>query len=95
MNVVKRPCIDCGTPTDNTRCPAHHGPTKGQRYGRQWQQHSRAAIASHLATFGAHCPGYATDPHPCQANDLTCDHDLGVMCRSCNSRKGATTDKWG
>ena len=31
-------------------------------------------------------PGHG--PHP--ATDLVVDHDLGVLCRSCNSSKAAT-----
>jgi hypothetical protein len=56
---------------------------------------------------GNWCPGYQRPAHP--AADLTVDHvvplaaggapfDIGntaVLCRSCNSTKGATTDRGG
>jgi hypothetical protein len=98
-----RPCLACGTPTRNgTRCPtcqqAHNAQrwaAKTTRYrsgpGAQWAQHSRQAIAHHLATNGPTCPGYNTPPHP--ATDWVTDHDLGPLCRPCNSRKAATHDK--
>jgi len=38
------------------------------------------------------CPGWGGDP-PHDATDLVLDHDVGVLCRSHNSRKGATVDK--
>ena len=54
--------------------------------------------------YGNWCPGYQRDAHA--ASDLTVDHvvplaaggapidiaDTAVLCRSCNSTKGASTD---
>ena len=69
---------------------------------RAWQRLSARVIARHRGQFGNQCPGYGRDPHP--APDLTADHvvplaaggapldpgNLAVLCRSCNSTKGAS-----
>ena len=58
-----------------------------------------ASVRAHVAEFGWVCPGYGVPAHP--STDLTADHPVAVaaggseaqvhvvMCRSCNSRKGA------
>lgn len=59
-----------------------------------------ATVQAHIGTHGYWCPGWQRPPHPSQ--DLTADHphavarggdeqaqSLTVLCRSCNSRKGA------
>lgn len=73
---------------------------------RAWQRLSARVIARHRGQHGSQCPGYGRDPHP--AIDLTADHvvplaaggapldiaNLAVLCRSCNSTKGASeTDR--
>ena len=69
---------------------------------REWQRLSARVIARHRGQYGNQCPGYGRDAHP--ASDLTADHivplaaggapfDIGncaVLCRSCNSTKGAS-----
>jgi len=69
---------------------------------RTWQRLSARVIARHRGQHGHWCPGYRRDAH--QTGDLTADHvvplaaggapfDIGncaVLCRSCNSTKGAT-----
>ncbi|MGZ8722116.1 MAG: HNH endonuclease signature motif containing protein [Aeromicrobium sp.] len=59
-------------------------------------------IARHRGQYGNWCPGYRRDAHP--ARDLTVDHvvplaaggpsldiaNCAVLCRSCNSTKGAS-----
>jgi 5-methylcytosine-specific restriction enzyme A len=63
-----------------------------------WRQISARAVADHRALHGDWCPGYDRAPHA--ATDLTTDHvhplarggddrTITVLCRSCNSRKGA------
>lgn len=80
------------------RCPAHQaeydrqrGTTAQRGYGHQWQQYAKQAIAQHLKVHGPVCPGWDTPPH--SSDDLVCDHDVGPMCRACNSRKAAIADK--
>ncbi len=58
-----------------------------------------AVVTQHRHEHGDWCPGWQRDAHP--ASDLTADHieavgaggaesgRLAVLCRSCNSRKGA------
>jgi 5-methylcytosine-specific restriction protein A len=69
---------------------------------RAWQRLSARVVARHRGQYGNHCPGYGRGAHP--AVDLTADHvvplaaggapfDIGntaVLCRSCNSTKGAS-----
>jgi len=69
---------------------------------RAWQRLSARVIARHRGQYGNQCPGYGRDPHP--AIDLTADHvvplaaggapldiaNCAVLCRSCNSTKGAS-----
>jgi len=74
---------------------------------RAWQRLSARVIRAWRGEHGDWCPGYQRPAHP--ASDLTVDHvvplaaggapfDIGntaVLCRSCNSTKGATTDRGG
>ena len=67
----------------------------------RWARLSKRVIARHVGQYGYICPGYQRDAHA--ATDLTVDHvvplaaggapfDIGncaVLCRSCNSTKGA------
>lgn len=68
---------------------------------------SARVLARHRGQYGNRCPGYQRDAH--QASDLTVDHitpiaaggspldpgNLAVLCRSCNSSKGATVTPMG
>lgn len=96
-----RPCLDCGNPTFNTRClpcnsarnrTRNANPRRQQRYGGDWPKQARQAIATHRATHGDVCPGWGRTPHNVPPTVWTCDHDLGPLCRSCNSRKAGTTE---
>ena len=97
-----RPCLDCGTPTQRTRCPAHtraleaaRPPRRAKgRYDARWVKLRAIAIRNQ-----PWCSGYERPPHP--SNDLTGDHrdplggetrfvrleDIDVLCRSCNAAK--------
>jgi len=69
---------------------------------RAWQRLSTRVLHAWRGEHGNWCPGYLRDPHA--ARDLTADHvvplaaggaplDIGncaVLCRSCNSTKGAS-----
>jgi 5-methylcytosine-specific restriction enzyme A len=48
-------------------------------------------MAEHRACHGDWCPGFGLPAHA--DADLVVDHDVGVLCRSCNGRKAATVDK--
>ena len=98
-----KPCIDCGTPTTNTRCRQHDRNREPERRARQaphWRRLRAEAVEAHLATHGAHCPGWNVPPHPAAPDDLTGDliagshatatpQQLRVLCRSCNARRGS------
>ncbi|MES2210067.1 MAG: HNH endonuclease [Chloroflexota bacterium] len=70
---------------------------------RAWQRLSVRVLRAWRGEHGDWCPGYQRPAHP--AADLTVDHvvplaaggapfDIGntaVLCRSCNSTKGAST----
>lgn len=88
-----RPCGVCGDAAQDGRCPEHPRVRVGrltttqQGYGSRWQRLS--ITARRLQPFCSTC---AT------AEDLTTDHlrwparsldDVQVLCRSCNSKKGA------
>jgi 5-methylcytosine-specific restriction protein A len=74
---------------------------------RVWQRLSARVLRAWRGEHGNWCPGYQRAAHP--AADLTVDHvvplaaggapfDIGntaVLCRSCNSTKGASTDRGG
>lgn len=80
-----------------TRPSAHR-----RGYTRGWQAITRDAIAVHVRVYGWTCPGWGVPAH--RSADLTLDHELpvsrgglstranagAVLCRACNSRKGAT-----
>ncbi|HUT78547.1 MAG TPA: HNH endonuclease [Polyangia bacterium] len=74
---------------------------------RAWQRLSARVLRAWRGEHGDWCPGYQRPAHP--AADLTVDHvvplaaggapfDIGnttVLCRSCNSTKGASTEGGG
>ena len=99
--MAPRPCIDCGTPTNTTRCEPCEGQrqsTRNQRrthYHGDWPALSRQLRQQWVEQHGWVCPGWHREPH--DATDLVVDHvtprsrhQLTVLCRSCNSRKSAT-----
>ena len=97
------PCLDCGQLTHAPRCPtcqALHDRQRNQRrtwYGTHWRRAREAAVGAWIVQHGHTCPGYQRPPHP--ALDLTGDHradgTIGVLCRSCNSTKGALEPVFG
>jgi 5-methylcytosine-specific restriction protein A len=74
---------------------------------RAWQRLSARVLRAWRGVHGNWCPGYQRPAHA--ATDLTVDHVLplaaggapfdiantAVLCRSCNSTKGASTDRGG
>lgn len=99
---LSRPCLECGTPVRNaSRCPEHqrHDNRPKDRtergYGTAWMKLSRRArrLQQHCSDCGAtedltadHSEEawrrhYAGKPIRLQ--------DVDVVCRSCNSRRGA------
>lgn len=74
---------------------------------RTWQRLSARVLRAWRGEHGNWCPGYGRPGH--RAADLTADHvvplaaggapfdiaNTAVLCRSCNSTKGASTDRGG
>lgn len=79
-------CSTCQRARDRRRWQ-----TKRHRYDTAWRATSKQTRDEHLATHGPTCPGYARPAHP--ATDLVVDHDLGVLCRTCNAVKANTADR--
>lgn len=91
--MAPRPCLVCGVPTDGDRCDAHRpvAPPKAspsaRGYDYKWARLSR--LARQVQPWCSKCRA---------TSDLTADHlvwpaatlaDVQVLCRRCNSRKGA------
>lgn len=92
-----RPCLDCGVPTSDTRCP---------RCGRAWKRQTKATGAAWQRLRAA-----VIADHPwcvvCQrTHDLTVDHilplslggtneraNLRVLCRGCHARYGVQRNR--
>ncbi|WP_236566720.1 HNH endonuclease [Nocardia sp. CY41] len=74
-------------------------PTKATRDHAERQRRAEV-VADHRAAHGNWCPGWRRPAHP--SDDLTADHTravadggrpdgpLQVLCRACNSAKGAS-----
>lgn len=100
MTPLRRPCLDCGEPTDATRCEQCRPrdpqlkSTRERGYGTTWRKLSERA--RRLQPWCTDCG---------TVNDLTADHspeawqryeagktirldDIEVVCRPCNSRRG-------
>ena len=74
---------------------------------RAWQRLSARVLRAWCGEHGDWCPGYLRPAH--RVSDLTVDHvvplaaggapfdlaNTAVLCRSCNSTKGASTDRGG
>lgn len=94
---MKRPCLVCGAPSVNTRCGAHvvqrFKPSRPEYANAAWRKLSRAMRAAQ--PWCTLCG---------RTEDLTLDHVVPlakggtvvpdangviVLCRSCNSRRGA------
>jgi hypothetical protein len=101
---LPRACLGCGRSTRNgprcTTCARAHDRATWAKRGKSeryrtggWEQRSKALRAQHVALYGPLCPGWQRGAHYVRPDQLVVDHDVGVMCRACNSRKAATVDK--
>lgn len=89
-------CPDCAAGVERGR-------TRDKRERRPYtnaeRQRRAAAVAAHVAEHGNWCPGWGP-ARAHESDDLTADHlvpvaaggaedgPLGVLCRTCNGRKG-------
>ena len=107
-NAPTKSCLGCGRSIPigrESRCEACGGgrgrPSAAARgYGQEWRGLRKRAIAQHLATKGATCPGWGRPAHEVDPKTLTGDHivpqkaggkpsiaNVAVLCHSCNSAK--------
>ncbi len=91
---LARPCLACGQPSRNgPRCEQCAPRTTTERgYGAAWQRLARNAIARqpYCSTCGATDDLTGDHVHPL-ARGGTMHGSIDVLCRSCNSRKGAAS----
>jgi hypothetical protein len=96
---MKRPCLDCGMPTDGSRCSLHRKLTMRRRQSatsRGYDRHHRAARAALRDTLPAPCAyGCGTWLEPDgvwnAAHVIDGDASAGwiAACVSCNQRARA------
>jgi hypothetical protein len=85
---VKRPCLDCGTPTPTSRCPTCHRQREQRMYG-----------PAHQAKRRAHTPAVATGQITCRLcgqpihGRFDLDHRTDWPAHpTCNASSGARGD---
>jgi hypothetical protein len=91
--LVRPPALRCAPhqALRDRQVDASRGTTAERGYGSEWQREARATLRAWVAEHGHVCPGWGRRPH--ESADLVVDHQVGPLCRSCNSRKAATFDK--
>lgn len=102
---MRRLCLDCGQVTSRRmRCASCERAREHERYRQRphyrhgWAATRDAMLRAWREQYGDVCPGWRRPPHA--ATDLTVDHviprstrgGLRVLCRSCNSTRGARAD---
>lgn len=99
---ARRTCIDCPNtaPPGKSRCPdcqrrtnRARGSATARGYDHTWQRHARQAITAHRTQHGDTCPGWNRPAHTIHPTDWVCDHDIGPLCRPCNSSKAGSHDR--
>lgn len=96
-----RRCVRCRQlVAAGVRCECAGATTK-RGYTNAERVRRARAVADHLEAYGPVCPGWRREMHEVQPATLTADHVLAVaaggtqdgalqvLCRSCNSSKGA------
>lgn len=100
-----RRCVRCRELTAaGVRCPC--GPTTRTGYDHTERRRRAQLIEDYLEVYGLHCPGWRRPAHSVpQSSALTADHvvpvavggdpagALQVLCRSCNSSRGARPNR--
>ena len=69
-----------------------------------WRRLAKRTVEAHVAAHGWRCPGWHREPHPVRPGGLAADHPVplvlggeplparpGVLCASCNARKGLSS----
>jgi len=95
----ERRCDRCGRPGFANRF--RRTPDHPVRRTSAWRQLARRTVEAWVAVHGWSCPGWHRETHPVRPGDLAADHPEplalggeplpahpGVLCSSCNARKG-------
>lgn len=100
---VRRPCAqrDCLAYVQSpaSYCPPHlakrqqRPSTAARGYNAEWRRLSEETRRAWVLERGPWCPGWERDGHWVRESDLCLDHDVGVLCRQCNGRKGGGYDR--
>lgn len=108
--MAPKPCLVCGTPSDQGRCLRHRKHTTknyAAPYDAQHTKLKKRTVAAWVRIYGWTCPGYHRPAHRVGEGGLEGDHiipralrpdlayepsNYGVLCRSCNARKGKKTN---
>ena len=75
--MAAKPCLVCGTPSDDSRCPTHRTKTRRQGpspYTRLHKKLKDRAVAQWVRMYGWVCPGYRIPAHPVQPGGLEGEH---------------------
>ncbi len=95
---VLRPCLDCGRLTRGTRCAEHvkarerrRGTPTQRGYDATWRRLRGSAIAYHPWCERCGATTDLTGDHivPLVRGGMNSPDNIRVLCRSCNSRRGA------
>lgn len=84
-----RACVECGTPSDQARCPAHRRGTTTQR-GYGWEHQQRQQDPEYLeATHCTTCGQPFTEDNPKTAGHVVAQRHHGTghieaQCQDCN-----------
>ena len=95
----ERRCDRCGRPGFANRF--RRTPDHPVRRTSAWRRLAKRTVEAHVARHGWTCPGWHHPAHPVRSGDLAADHPEplvlggeplpahpGVLCSSCNARKG-------
>ena len=76
--MAAKPCLVCGTPSDDSRCPAHRKQQKRREgpspYNRLHYKIKKQTVERWVRIHGWVCPGYQIPAHPVQPGGLDGEH---------------------
>ena len=75
--MAAKPCLVCGTPSDDSRCPTHRKrPTRTgpSPYNRLHGRLKRQTVERWVRMYGWICPGYRIPAHPVPPGGLEGEH---------------------
>jgi 5-methylcytosine-specific restriction protein A len=99
-----KPCLDCGVPASGSRCRRHQREYERRRgtpaergYDETWRLNVRVAITAQPFCSSCRSTTDLTGDHivPLSRGGTNRADNIRVLCRSCNSRKGARATRDG